>query len=85
MRKAIVRDTDGFVVNVIEIKTNSNWQPPGDCYLIDAPDGSPGDTWDGTKFVKPEPVIPEPVRDLAAEIDELKAKVAQLEGKKCAG
>ncbi|KKL80820.1 hypothetical protein LCGC14_2000960, partial [marine sediment metagenome] len=54
MRKAVIRNADGFVENIIEIKAKSKWQPPENCYLIDASDGSPGDTWDGTKFVKPE-------------------------------
>ncbi len=60
MRKAVVRNTDGLVVNIIEWKPSSTWQPPEDCYLIAAGKGSPGDTWDGKKFVKPEPIIPEP-------------------------
>lgn len=63
MRKAVVRNTDGFVVNVIEIEEDSKWEPPEGCHLIDAAGGSPGDTWDGVKFVKPpEPPPPEPPR-----------------------
>ncbi len=73
MRKAIVRNSDGFVINIIEIEQGANWQPPGDSYLIDAGNGETGDTWDGENFIKPEPIIPEPPRDLAAEIDELKS------------
>ena len=62
MRKAVIRNTDGYVENIIEIEADSTWQIPEGFSLIDAGDGSPGDTWDGTKFVKPEPVIPEPPR-----------------------
>ena len=61
MRKAVIR-IDGYVLNVIEIGSGANWQPPANCTLIDAGDGSPGDTWNGTVFVKPAPIIPEPPR-----------------------
>jgi len=79
MRKAIIRQSDGRVVNVIEIEAKANWKPPDDCQLADAKDGSPGDTWDGTKFIKPETIVPEPVRDLLAEIDTLEARIKRLE------
>jgi hypothetical protein len=68
MRKAVVRNSDGFVINVIEIEDGANWKPPDDCYLVDAEkDGSPGDTWDGKKFIKPEP--PPSPTDWQAEFD----------------
>ena len=79
MRKALIRKADGFVENVIEIEEGANWKAPDGCILIDAFDASPDDTWDGTKFIKPEPM--EPVRDLAAEIDNLKAEIEKLEKK----
>lgn len=82
MRKAIVRKSDGLITNVIEIEDKANWSTPDGCYLIDAvDDGSPGDTWDGTKFIKPEIVTPEPVRDLAAEITTLEGRIKILEDK----
>lgn len=59
MRFAMLRDVDDFVVNVIEYELGGNWQPPEGHYLMIAGDASPGDTWDGSKFVKPEPPIPE--------------------------
>ena len=77
MRKALIRKADGFVENVIEIKEGANWKAPNGCILIDAFDASPGDTWDGMRFIKPEPM--EPVRALAAEIDVLKARIEKLE------
>ena len=79
MRKALVRQSDGYVVNVIEIEEGANWQPPDGCYLIDAGDSSPGDTWDGARFVKPELPSPELPRDVLAEIDEIKAKIADYD------
>lgn len=79
MRKALIRQADGFVQNVIEIEVGAGWQPPIGYILIDAAKtGSPGDTWDGTKFTRPLVVGPEPIRDLEAEIDKLKADVAAL-------
>jgi hypothetical protein len=70
MRKAVVRESDGFVVNVIEIEEGANWKPPEGCYLIDAErDGSPGDTWDGKQFIKPEPAPVATPIDWQAEFD----------------
>lgn len=76
MRKAVIRKTDGLVVNIIEWKPSSKWQPPEGCHLIAAGKGSPGDTWDGKKFVKPVLPEPEPVRDRLAELE---ARVKALE------
>lgn len=85
MRKAVVREANGFVENIIEIEEGAKWQPPEDCYLIDAGNGSPGDTWDGTKFVKPEPTLPEPPRSshisVLEAVDPTKARPAQIRRK----
>jgi len=63
MRKAVIRDSDGFVENIIEWEPDSKWPIPEGCSLIDAGGASPGDTWDGEKFIKPpEPLAPEPPR-----------------------
>ena len=51
MRKALIKD--GYVVNVIVWEEDSDWEVPEGHYLIDAGDASPGDTWDGEKFIKP--------------------------------
>jgi hypothetical protein len=93
MRKAVVRKADGFVENVIEFEEGANWQPPEGCNLVDAEkEGSPGDTWDGEKFVRPilpipeparddEPapvIISEPIRNPLAEIDQIKADIQAI-------
>ena len=81
MRKAIVRESDGLVINVIELATGwqskkPKWQAPEGTYLVAAKtDGSPGDTWNGEVFIRPE-VIPAPKpRNILAEIDDIKAKL----------
>ena len=81
MRKALIRKADGFAENVIEIEEGANWKAPDGCILIDAFDASSGDTWDGTKFIKPEPEPIELSRDLKVEIDKLNARVGMLEKK----
>lgn len=81
MRKAIIRKSDDFVINVIEIEDGANWKSPDDCYLLDADNSSPGDTWDGKKFIKPIILEPESPRDLEAEIDELKADIKLIKDK----
>lgn len=58
MRKAVVKD--GLVENIIEIEDDSDWPIPEGTYLVDAGSGSPGDTWDGEKFISPEPEISDP-------------------------
>lgn len=35
MKKAIIRKSDGHVINVIEINTGSKYTPPDGCYLLD--------------------------------------------------
>ncbi len=61
MRKAVVRQADGLVLNAIEIEDGAKWPVPDGCALVLAPDsGGPGDTWDGTKFVSPPVALPPP-------------------------
>ena len=58
MRKAVVRESDGLVLNVIEIEGGSPWPTPSGCILVDAEtSGSPGDTWDGEEFIPPAPTF----------------------------
>jgi len=60
MRKAIVRQSDGYVDNVVEVELGAPWQPPEGYYLVDAPNsGSPGNTWDGAKFITSPPSPPQ--------------------------
>ena len=74
MRKAIVQDNTGEVLNVIEINDFDLKLPEGQS-LIDATNsGSPGDTWDGSKFITPEQPEPE-----LSDFDKLKKRVEDLE------
>lgn len=55
-RKALIEESTGKVVNVVEFEDGAfNWQPPIGHKLMEAANGSPGDTWDGTKFIPREP------------------------------
>ena len=60
MRKALIRTSDGLVVNVILIEDGANWPIPTGHELRDAEGASPGDTWNGVKYVKPVPVVVKP-------------------------
>lgn len=52
MRYAIVKD--GVVVNALALDDPEGW-PLGDGeQLIATDEGSPGDTWDGVKFTRPD-------------------------------
>lgn len=80
MRKVLV-DKNGLVVNAIEIGEEANWTPPEGCSLLSlarSKQADIGDTWDGNKIVKA--VIPEPLppRDLAKEVDEIKASLGMV-------
>jgi len=73
---------DGFVENVVIIGDDSDWPTPDGCYLVDAEtSGSPGDTWDGKTFIRPDRKDPEPTELdlLKAEIEILKTKITALE------
>lgn len=78
MRKALIKQPSGLVVNVIEIEDGATWQPPVGHTLIDAATtGSPGDTWDGAQFISPIVLLlPDPAiaisaaaADVVTEID----------------
>lgn len=62
-RKALVQQVNGFVVNIIELELDSTWMPPTGHVVLDALDGGPGDTWNGTIFVKPPPAPPPPLTE----------------------
>lgn len=60
MRKAVVRDSDGHVENVVEHDPESDWSPPSGHSLIDADeDAEPGGTWDGSQFIPRDRSPPE--------------------------
>ena len=59
MRKALVARATGKVLNVIELDAQSTWQPPENQQVLEAQNASPGDTWDGTKFVPAPPTASE--------------------------
>jgi len=82
-KHAIIDDATGNVDNVIEWDGVTPLDFPGKT-LRTASDVSPGDTWDGTKYVKkpppPEPP-PTPVQLLQAELDAVKARLDVTETK----
>lgn len=62
MRKAIIRDPDGFVINVISLDdawtgVQGEWQPPESHSVIDALNCQRGDTWNGTIFISGIPAL----------------------------
>jgi len=59
MRKALAEITTGKVINVIELEDKSTWQPPTGYQVLDALNASPGDIWDGSKFVPAPPTASE--------------------------
>ena len=60
MRKALIRDSDHLVMNVILLEEGADWLVPSGHTLQDADNAGPGDTWDGSKYVKPAPVVVKP-------------------------
>lgn len=76
-RKALVEDSTGLVVNVIEIEDSSNWPIPNGHFLIVATDkGGTGDTWNGSDFIIPEPEPLDP-SDIRLNVLEDKARKDQ--------
>jgi len=71
MKKALIRQSDGLVVNVIEWKLDTTWQPPDGHYIIDYGNCSPGDTWDGSQFIPK--IVPDPEPHRSSHISELVA------------
>ncbi len=65
IRKAVIRDGDNFVVNVVSLPNGwtgatGEWEVPASQSIVDAGTGAPGDNWDGTQFIKPPPPPPPP-------------------------
>lgn len=59
--KCLLDSATKVVINVIELEDAANWSAPNGTELAPQHNGGIGDTWDGTKFVKPaiEDVISE--------------------------
>lgn len=49
-RQAVIRTSDGLVVNVIELEPGANWTPPPGHSTRVSDVAGPGDTWTGTRF-----------------------------------
>ena len=62
MRAAVVKDSDGFVTNVIAV-ANLNFPVDAGHTLIKSDDANPGDTWDGAIFIPPVAAPIEPTKD----------------------
>jgi len=58
-RKVIVRESDGYVVNVCLVDPDVAWEIPSGCIVVDdVYPAQPGATWDGSKFTLPDPYVP---------------------------
>ena len=55
VKRAVVRDSDGLVDNVIKYDTAGSWSAPTGYSLLDIV-ASPGDTWNGSAVV-PKTVV----------------------------
>ena len=75
MRKALINTATKQVVNVIELEPTSTWQIPTGYQVMDAGNASPGDTWDGAKFV-PRPPTAEEVTNTKREAAKQRAITA---------
>jgi|ETNvirnome_2_300_1030623.scaffolds.fasta_scaffold02810_4 hypothetical protein len=65
MRKALIHDSDGLVKNIIKLPDDwtgvgDEWPVPVNHSVVDALEGVPGDTWNGSSFDAPPPPPPPP-------------------------
>lgn len=58
MRKAVVDEATGRVVNVIV--ADDSWKAPAGHVLLDAVEAQPGDTWNGRGFIRAPQIRPVP-------------------------
>lgn len=84
MRKAIVRDSDGFVLNVVEHDERtdaSGWRPPDGTTLVDATDeAEPGGSYAkdaGFGRAAPQEIPRDPVADKLVRIAALEAALIE--------
>ena len=59
--KCLLDSATQVVVNVILLEDGVEWTPPDGQELAPQHDGNIGDTWDGTQFVPPPPLVEEVV------------------------
>ena len=52
-RYAVIEKTTGKVTNVIEWNGTAAWTPPTGHVVRQSDIAGPGDTWDGSRFVRP--------------------------------
>jgi hypothetical protein len=85
MHKALIETATGRVANVIVLPDNwigrlGDWKVPTGHELKDAGNVSPGDTWDGQKFTRPEPVRTRPSTEeiVSALLEGDQAKIDEL-------
>ena len=72
-RYAIIERITGKVVNVVVWDGGPSWAPPANCDARLSDVAGPGDTWNGTRYIKPSaPLLPPPT---------LEERVAALERK----
>lgn len=82
--KCILDSATKVVVNIIELDDDTKWNLVDGTELALNHSGDIGDTWDGTKFVKPTPSesiqAPKPTKEqLMSELATLTAKIQALE------
>ena len=71
-------DKNGLVINTVV--GSSTDVPPEGLTVLMADGGGPGDTWDGTQFIKPVPVLTKDQQNsvVISEINALEAKQPRL-------
>ena len=74
-RKALIETLTGRVDNIIELKDGAAWEAPPGYTTRDADNASPGDTWDGAKFI-PRPPTAEEVANTKREAAKQRAITA---------
>ena len=57
-RKALIQTSTGLVRNVLVLPDNVPFEIDPGSSLIDGEGASPGDTWDGSRFITPAPEPP---------------------------
>ena len=81
MKQAVIKDSTGEVVNIIEIEPKSSWMPPEGHSLIGTGENCDiGAKWFGGKFIRPEPESTELI-GTAKILDDHEKRIIALEKK----